>query len=252
MGNRFTFTSEPFSLKTDGASPGVQAGADGKKTKRRITIVANSGMPMRLKGFDAPVIVDFDTLDTSRQAVPVVMDHQLNQDSLVGQTDSVGVKLGKLLAEGWVFLVDSSTQARRTVQLADAGFNWQASIGADAKQYDYIGRNESVGVNGQLWDGPLYVARGTRVSEISVLISGADDGTSVSIAASRNPTVVDGVGLSAGTVGLTADEARELHALRAGNDDELREIYAGRLGLTVDEYREFNSLRSPNHHFLPH
>ena len=54
------------------------------------------------------------------------------------------------------------------------GFPWQASIGADILEAEFIPNGSQIQVNGRTFDGPLYVIRQSILKEISFVDTGAD------------------------------------------------------------------------------
>lgn len=158
-------------------------GEDGKPKPRTITIRAYSGGPLRLRNFPIPVIVDVKGMAAAAK-LPILVDHELSR--VVGHTTEID-KPGdrQVVAQGLASHPGQETQA--VLASHDAGFPWEASIGAlpDASRLVEVPRGRSVEVNGRTWQGPLIVARKSRLREISLTAIGADGaGTSVTIAAS--------------------------------------------------------------------
>jgi phage major head subunit gpT-like protein len=67
--------------------------------------------------------------------------------------------------------------------LAEKGFAWQASVGADVMRHQKVAAGESVTVNGQTFMGPVRIVKASRLREVSFVTLGADDATSARIAA---------------------------------------------------------------------
>jgi len=63
------------------------------------------------------------------------------------------------------------------------GFPWQASIGADILEAEFIPNGQTAQANGRTFTGPLYVIRRSILKEISFVDSGADTNTSAQVAA---------------------------------------------------------------------
>jgi hypothetical protein len=143
-------------------------------------MTAYTGGPMTLAGWRYPVVVDLAGLNTGDSAKPIFLGHQQDVDDLVGQTDRIEIVEGQLMASGDV--LGDSPRVQRVVALADKGFRWQASIGAQAQKVDFIKAGQSVVVNGRSLDGPLNVARQSLLGEISFVPLGADTQTSALIA----------------------------------------------------------------------
>lgn len=155
----------------------------------RFTMVAYTGEPMRVEGWRYPVIVDLEGLAIPAQRRPVRFGHSMYAG--VGHTERIAVESGRLVAEG---IVSRDTgAAREVVASGKRGFPWQASIGAQVTQADFVRSGKSVTVNARTYDGPVYVARRTVLGEISFVDLGADGNTSASIAArlQENTDMID-------------------------------------------------------------
>jgi hypothetical protein len=101
----------------------------------------------------------------------------------VGHTERIAVEAGRLIAEGIVSR--DTAAAREVVASGKRGFPWQASIGAQVGQADFVRNGKSITVNGKTFEGPLYVARRTLLGEISFVDLGADTNTAATIAAQK-------------------------------------------------------------------
>ena len=152
--------------------------ASGKQ--RRFRINAYSGGKLVVSGFAAPVIVDLSGLDTSN-AVPILIDHRADVEATLGLTDSIDNNGRSLTLGGPVTGV--SGLAQQVLAQSAAGHTWQASIGASVIESEDIAAGVSVAVNGQIFSGPLIIARKSVLRETSVLPMGADSTTSVNLAA---------------------------------------------------------------------
>ncbi|MCA9202735.1 MAG: hypothetical protein KDA59_06810, partial [Planctomycetales bacterium] len=136
----------------------------------RFTMVAYTGEPMRIEGWRYPVVVDLEGMSIPSQRRPVRFGHSMYAG--VGHTERIAIDGGKLIAEG---IVSRDTQAaREVVSSGKRGFPWQASIGAQVSQADFVRSGKSATVNAKTFDGPLYVARRTSLGEISFVDLGAD------------------------------------------------------------------------------
>lgn len=164
--------------------------AAGEGQQPRFDMIVNTGAPMRIGWFDAPVVVDLATLDLSAQRIPALYDHCPDADFVVGQTDAVTLEAGALRAAGAV-IVDESLPTERNwaakvLNKARAGYVWQTSIGADPASLEKIEPGKPVTVNGRDLTGPLYVARGCVLREVSFVVLGGDRHTSAVVARRRN------------------------------------------------------------------
>jgi hypothetical protein len=161
----------------------LEASAGEAAQPARFSMVAYTGVPMRLEGFSAPVVIDLDSVQVPRQAVPALRNHDPNR--MAGHTTAIEVSPQRVKAAGVLSgLPEHTDEVRHT---AKQGFPWQASLGASVEQpggkMEFVARGESCKVNGRNWDGPLYVARGATIREISLVPMGADGNTSAAVAA---------------------------------------------------------------------
>lgn len=153
---------------------------------RRFRMELYTGEPLNLYGFDLPVVIDCATLDMTTQRLPALLDHMDYADCVVGQVERLAVGangLPPLVAEGiFTPTADPRDAARFVLAKADAGFIWQASIGADPGRLDRIEAGQTVAVNGRTYPGPIYVSRDTVPREASFVVLGADRRTSAVLA----------------------------------------------------------------------
>jgi len=147
---------------------------------RRFRIEAYTGGTIRQSWSKEPVAVDLNGMKF-RQRIPIVMGHDYQLGSILGQTTSVSSEDGRLIVEGEIMA--SSDSAKQVIQLADRGYQWQASIGADATRSERIKAGESRMVNGREVTGPARIVKASSLREVSFVTLGADADTSVAIAA---------------------------------------------------------------------
>lgn len=181
-----TWVSAPQVEAAAGAAEGADAAApeqaDGPKLKS-FSMVAYTGGPMDV-GFGGPVVVDLEGMKVTRKARPIL--HQHDPSAVVGHTTAVDVVQaddGAHLRVAGV-ISGAGSVAREIVEAAGNGFPWQASIGARVGKWEFVKEGDTAQANGRTWDGPVYIARGSSLSEVSFVALGADDATSASIAAS--------------------------------------------------------------------
>ena len=147
---------------------------------RRFEILAYSGGILPVDGFDVPVIVDLKGLEVPG-SIPILIDHEKSVEATLGITDSITNDGLRLVIGGQV---TGQSQKAQTVMAANAaGHRWQASIGARVLDQEEIPAGQSVEVNGQVFAGPVIVARRSVLRETSVLPMGADATTQVNLAA---------------------------------------------------------------------
>ncbi|MGL5097503.1 MAG: hypothetical protein ACRDD1_18090 [Planctomycetia bacterium] len=167
------------------AKPVTIQAAEGAATPSTFTMNAYTGEPLDLGPWDSPVVVDLGTIDLSQQTIPALYDHCPDVDYVVGQVQSVKVENGALIATGKIIVTaDASGRnlAKTILDKAKAGYQWQASIGGTPATTEVIPAGKDVQVNGRTYAGPVVVARGVKLQEISFVVLGADRKTSVVVA----------------------------------------------------------------------
>lgn len=162
-------------------------GADAPSAEKpaRFEMVAYTGEAMRINCWSDPVVVDLETADLSEQRIPALYDHWADLGSVVGQVESLAVEDKKLVARGLFTLPPSDPKygqscAERVLALARAGYQWQASVGADPSTVEEI-KAGAVGVAnwGREYPGPCVIGRGCKFRELSFVVLGGDRRTSV-------------------------------------------------------------------------
>lgn len=188
---------------------------DDRKGPRTCTMTAYTGGPMRIAGWDAPVVVDISGMRGRGKSRPLLRDH--NARAVVGH----GVANGDttLTVEG--VMSGAGPDAAEVIAASDNGFPWQCSIGASVEKDVFIPAGKTGRANGQEFEGPVYIARKTTLSEISFVALGADDNTSASIAASAARSTEETItmdfekwleALGFQVADLTADQQAKLQA----------------------------------------
>lgn len=164
------------------AITGAEAPSD--TAPARFRMVANTGEPMRIGAWSDPVVIDLETADLSDQRIPALYDHWADIGSVVGQVESLAIENQELIATGRFTLSPAESGerncAQRVLGLARAGYQWQASVGADPAQVEEI-KAGAVGVAnwGRKYSGPCVIGRGCKFREISFVVLGGDRRTSV-------------------------------------------------------------------------
>jgi hypothetical protein len=164
-----------------------------------VTIVAYTGGLMSVPGW-GPIAIDLAGIDASAEQVGILADHDSRLSGIVGHGKAV-VANGKLLVQGTI--TPTTDAARQVVELAMSGFRFQASVGIAPIEYERVRAGETIEVNGRAVKAPasgFMLVRAGVLKEVSIVAIGADAGTSVSIAATRNKEY----GMSETTT-LTAD-----------------------------------------------
>jgi phage major head subunit gpT-like protein len=155
------------------------ADGDAAVGPKKFKIVAYTGAEIRQGWSREPVVIDLAGM-TLPATVPIVMGHDYALGSILGQ-GVPSIQGGQLVVEGEI-LADSET-ARQVLALADRGYQWQASVGADVGRHLKYGEKEATSVNGQTVTGPVRIVRASTLRETSFVTLGADRSTAVSIAA---------------------------------------------------------------------
>lgn len=170
-----------MALGNDGGSRESNGEPRQESTLAKFTMTANTGAPMRLSGWKAPVILDMAGLTIPSQKAPVRFQHDPMYG--VGHCEAIGVQSGKLIASG---VISRGTPAALEIkQSAKNGFPWQASVGATADEVEFVRKGERAAVNGQEVEGPVNIARKSTLGEISFVDLGADPMTDALIATNR-------------------------------------------------------------------
>lgn len=140
-------------------------------------VEAYTGVPMNIAGYDKPIVVDLAGM-TFNKSLIANLDHV--EDKRVGHVTEKS-KDGTLLLKG---IASAETPWRdEVVNNAQNGFPWQASIEAYPERLVEIEKGDTVEVNGRTFTGPLYVAKKCKLVGFAFVNHGADENTSVDIAA---------------------------------------------------------------------
>jgi phage major head subunit gpT-like protein len=155
--------------------------ADGESAPamKKFRIVAYTGAQIRQGWSREPVVIDLAGM-TLPATIPIVLGHDYALGSILGQ-GVPSVQGGQLVVEGEI-LADNEN-ARQVLALAAAGYQWQASVGADVGRHIKFAEDQSTTANGQALVGPVRVVRASTLRETSFVTLGADRSTAVSIAA---------------------------------------------------------------------
>ena len=168
------------SLKLETQVTFLQAAeGDAASSPRKFRIVAYTGAPIQQSWSREKVVIDLAGM-TLPSTVPIVMGHDYSLESILGQ-GRPSVQGNELIVEGEI-LADSDT-ARQVLALAAAGYEWQASVGADVGRHLKFGEDQVTTANGQSHVGPVRIVRASTLREASFVTLAADRSTAVSIAA---------------------------------------------------------------------
>ncbi len=207
-----TFACEGVSIA---AAETDEAGA-AKKGPRKFEVVAYTGGPMKVAGYEDPVAIDLAGLKFGNSVV-ANLDH--DGSKRVGHVTGADNDGKRLVLSG---LTSAATAAKKeVVKSADDGFKWQASVEASPQKIEKLAEKKTSMVNGQMVAGPCNIVRASTLKGFAFVSHGADDNTSARIAASHSPnshdtmkpelkTWIEAMGFDAET--LTADQIAGLEA----------------------------------------
>lgn len=160
------------------ATVSVKAAA-GEGRAPQFSIAAYNGGRLFVEGFDQPVVIDLAGLQLP-ESVPILAEHRTEIDAVLGQ--GTPTKSGTSVTLNGQIMAATSA-AKQVVDMAVAGYQWQASVGCLVLAQEQVGSGQKVSVNGQEFTGPVIVARESVLREVSIVPNGADPTTAVSIAA---------------------------------------------------------------------
>ncbi len=148
-----------------------------KKNPAKFETTFYTGGALDISGWDLPVVVDLAGLQRGNVLV-ANLDH--DQSKRVGNFDIAND--GKtLVAQG---TATAATSARDEVVASAAdGYQWQSSLEVNPTKVEEVKAGKTITVNGQDFTGPLYVTRKGTLKGFAFVSHGADDNTTVSIAA---------------------------------------------------------------------
>ena len=181
----------------------------------KFSILAYTGGKLHVDGFDDPVVVDLNGLDTD-ETIPIALKHDTDDATILGQSepDQIHNDGQTLTIDGEITAdPDLSPSVERVIAMAAKGHKWQASIGAQIEASHEVAAGETVHVNGQDLEGPFILATQSVLRETSVLGMGADRKTSVSFSAAAK------LHLTAEAKSKTMDEDNDVDAAAPESTD---------------------------------
>jgi hypothetical protein len=157
----------------------IIAAADGDEEKTpEFDVMAYTGVAMNIAGYELPLVIDLAGVSFGKSVV-ANLDHDSKQR--VGHVTEKNVTADGLRFKG---IISADTQAaREVVSNAKKGFPWQASVEAYPGKLEEVPEDEEVEVNGQTFQGPIYVARTSKHVAFAFVSHGADENTTATIAA---------------------------------------------------------------------
>ena len=155
------------------------AEGDSAPAGKKFRIVAYTGAQIRQGWSREPVVIDMAAMQLPA-TVPVVLGHDYSLGSILGQGRPF-IEAGQLIVEGEILA--SNPNADQVMALAAAGYQFQASVGADVRRHQKIDADGVTQVNGSAHVGPVRIVKASALREVSFVTLGADSQTSVAIAA---------------------------------------------------------------------
>lgn len=154
------------------------AEAENPDGPRKFDVVAYTGGAVQVAYYDLPVVIDLAGL-AFRNNLVANLDH--NRSQRVGHVTEVVKENGQLKMAGFA---SAHNPARDEVVLsAKDGYVWQASVEVLPSKIVEVAAGKEVSVNGQTFTGPIYVTRKGTLKGFAFVSHGADDNTTVNIAA---------------------------------------------------------------------
>ncbi len=161
-------------LKT---KPTIKAAAAGKVPS--FSMVAYNGGPMYVDGYDDPIVIDLSGLKVAPSVVA-----NLNHDSEdpVGHVTDIGNDGSSLELSG-ILSYASESRDQIVESATGGGFPFQASVEVTPDVIERLPSGQTAVVNGQTITGPAVIARTGYLYGVAFVPRGADESTSVRIAA---------------------------------------------------------------------
>jgi phage major head subunit gpT-like protein len=172
-------SARPTTLKIESLATIHAAAAEGASPPR-FDVVAYTGGALSVAGYEHPIVIDLAGL-SSRKAIIANLDH--DPQKRVGHVTQVHNDGQTLRLEG---VASAATPAREEViASAREGFPWQASVEVVPSRVVLAKDGKEVEVNGQVFAGPVYIARRSKLMGFAFVPHGADDNTFARIAAGQ-------------------------------------------------------------------
>ena len=165
---------KPFRLH----KPATIKAADATNKVPTFSLIAYNGGPLKLDNYDEPVTIDLAGLE---QAPSIVANWNHDAEKVVGHVTAVENDGRQVTMRG---ALSHSGEARDViVASAKSGFPYQASVEVRPDKLEHVRDGQAVTVNGRTVYGPAIIARTGYLYGIAFVPRGADETTSVSIAA---------------------------------------------------------------------
>lgn len=151
-----------------------------EKGPPKFEAIAYTGGPMRIGGYDDPIVMDLSGMKFGNSLV-ANLDHDVSKR--VGNVTAADNDGKRLVLSG---TASAATKAKKeVVQSARGGFTWQASIEASPGKIEKLAEKKTCMVNGQMVAGPCNIVRSSTLKGFAFVSHGADDNTSCKIAAGK-------------------------------------------------------------------
>ena len=152
--------------------------------KPQVKGIAYSGGKMNLGGWGQPVVVDLAGMSIPEN-LPLLANHFNHITGRVGLITAAVVE-GKLEITGEI--VAEGEESKAIVSQAQAGADWQLSIGAEVVTAELVEEGSNRVINGTEHAGPFYHVTKSNLREVSVVAVGADKSTKMQVTATANLT----------------------------------------------------------------
>lgn len=166
----------------------ISASEGEKKGPPKFEVLAYTGgiLPGALRGSDGSredVVIDLSGVEHGKSLI-ANLDH--DETKRVGHVTDVQNDGKQLVMAG---VASASTPSRDEVVASAAdGFTWQASLEGPPKKLEFVRAGHKAQANGREFTGPVIIARKSKIKGFAFVSHGADDDTTVTIAASAAST----------------------------------------------------------------
>lgn len=162
----------------------LNAAAEAKKPAT-FSMLAYTGGKIYPKGYRIPVVVDLKSASVyTPEASPVYKEHEprdvVGHGQIVIDTTAHEIRLENGIVSG------KTAAAAEVVESSKDGFPWRSSIGGGQGKRIYYDRGRKVEANGQVFEGPVILATGVVIGEISFVTLGGDRYSTATIAAAHS------------------------------------------------------------------
>lgn len=203
---------------------------DGKPHPPKFTSEFYTGGALEIDGWDLPVVVDLAGLENGKTLV-ANLDHERTQR--VGNFQVLND--GQSLVAHGTAIPEAFPAAKQVVDAGTRGYQWQSSLEVRPREVEEVKAGRKVEVNGQSFEGPLYVTRKGTLKGFAFVSHGADDNTTATIAAiaaspkekNMDPKFtawIEAMGLD--TKEMSADQLANLEADFSGREGARKTIAA--------------------------